>query len=186
MFFLHPATKHSSPGGIVAQNKRTVLDNSNGILEPDDEEISRVYCRACDKRFTTRDTYSISRHNELPIHKGTLAEYTKMVAENETTNYRFPYDAARCRYQNRSLFECFSNNDVQHITIAVEECTIGNKTVYECRCFCSFCQKNVPANVRSVAGHNERLDHKIDSKGFSGEIFNEDLCKLFLKRKYVD
>lgn len=161
------------------------MRESNGIFVADDQTISRVYCMACDEQFQTPETYHLSRHTNSAAHKGTVAEYNKMIAANEIANYNFPYDAARCRYKNRSLFDYFSNNYVEDMTITIVDDVVDGRRVYKCRCFCSLCQKDVAPNLYKVRRHAEKSVHKRDSKGFSEECFNQDICALFSKRKYV-
>lgn len=162
------------------------MDRSNGIyvIDDDDPTISRVYCKACDRMIETPTNFVLSRHSNNLLHKEVLDTYNEMASDNELKNYSLPYEAARCKYEKKALYEILSNNNIQDVDVRLVDCIAQQRKAYKCMCFCSICQKEIPSNLRSIQRHINRNDHKKDSRGFAKEEFNLDLCKLFMKREY--
>lgn len=168
-------------------NIRIILNANREIFHADenDSTISRVYCKACDATIRTTSSYHLSRHIESGVHKGTLDIYNQMWIAGEVSNYDFPYDAARFIFLNKKLYNYVSENNKDFIRINMIPVTINNnKMIYQCQCYCSLCNREIPPNLQSLQTHATRIDHMRDSKGFSKKDFDHDLCELFMKRMY--
>lgn len=176
--------KHQYIGGVATLNKQTIVDQSNGIFEAEGPAISRVYCKACDETIENADTYKLKRHANYPRHKGIAQQYDQMRLNDELENFTIPFEAARCKYRSKHLFDFFSRNQYDFLNIRILEVYIENRYKYSCHCFCSDCEKEIPADLRSLQRHAERNDHKRDSKGYTSVDFNQDLCDMFLNSKY--
>lgn len=90
---------------ISRNNKLKIINESNGILIPDETEndIERVYCRACDSRIPTSGMYHSERHVNLQKHQCITEEYMNLIANEHRKKYENPVDAAICIY-NRNMF----------------------------------------------------------------------------------
>lgn len=161
---------------------KSILAASNGILEPDDD-MSRVYCKACDLVIERVQTYYLRRHVQGPNHKGIVDKYNEMVENNEESIR--PFDAARFKYDNNHLYEYLSQNDIEDVKVRMTVNTVEQTETYKIVYFCHACEAEIPPNTKSLARHINGNLHKKDSKGHTAERFNTDTCKLFLMREYI-